>query len=119
MWQRSQNLHATQTESQTQNKHMTAVGYISDTEKIVKAYLSLFLHDGIAIFKLSERYLWPPALSAKDLPGGQINQYPVESDEASAPESISQIDHCLNWNGDLDNPNDSEDDWATDVESAM
>jgi hypothetical protein len=37
-----------------------------------------------------------------------INHHPVESDEDSAPESISDTDHWLNWNGDLDNPNDSE-----------
>jgi hypothetical protein len=37
MWQGSQNLHATQKESGIQNKQMTAVGYISDTEEIIKA----------------------------------------------------------------------------------
>jgi len=35
MWQGCQNLHATQKESYTQTKQMTAVGYISDTEEIV------------------------------------------------------------------------------------
>jgi hypothetical protein len=35
MWQGSQNLHATQKDSRNQNKQMTAVGYISDTEEIV------------------------------------------------------------------------------------
>jgi hypothetical protein len=30
-WQGSQNLHATQKESCTQNKQITAVGYISDS----------------------------------------------------------------------------------------
>jgi hypothetical protein len=75
---------------------MTAVGYISDTEEIVKASWSLFQHDGAAAFKLSERSPLPPALSAKDLPGGKsqilnirrirkINRHPVESDEDSAP----------------------------------
>jgi len=57
MWQGSQNLCATQRESRAQDKQMTAVGYISDTED------------------------W------------------------------------LNWNGDLDNPNDSEDDYVADIES--
>jgi len=42
MWQGSQNLPPTQKESRAQNKQMTAVGYISDTEEIVKAYWSLF-----------------------------------------------------------------------------
>jgi hypothetical protein len=130
MWQGSQNLHATQKESRAQNKQMTAVGYISDTEEIVKASLSLFPHDRAAAFKLSERSLLPPPSSAKDLPGGRtqivnvrrirrINRHPVESDEASAPESISHTEDWLNWNGDLDNPNDSEDDCTADVESDM
>jgi hypothetical protein len=70
MWQGSQNLRATQRESQAQNKQMTAVGYISDTEEIVKSCWSLFQHDGAAAFKLSERSPLPPALFAKDLPGG-------------------------------------------------
>jgi len=66
----------------------------------------------------------------KDLPGGQtqiinvrrirkINRHPVKSDEESPPESISDIKDWLNWNGDLDNPNDSKDDCAVDVESDM
>jgi hypothetical protein len=69
-WQGSQNLHATQKESRTQNKQMTAVGYISNTEEIVKASWSLFQHHGAAAFTLSERSPLPPELSAKDLPGG-------------------------------------------------
>jgi len=70
----------------------------------------------------------PPALSAKDLPGGRtqilnvhqirrINRYLVEHNEDSAPESILGTDDWLNWNGDLDNPKDSEDDCAADNES--
>jgi len=109
---------------------MTAVGYISDAEEIVKASWSLFQHDGAAAFKLSERSLLPPHLSAKDLPGGRtqilnvrriwrINCHQVESDEDCAPESISDTDDWLNWNGDSDNPNDSEDDSAADVGSNM
>jgi hypothetical protein len=104
---------------------MTAVGYISDTEEIVKSSWSLFQHDGAAAFKLSERSPLPPAVSAKDLPGGRtqklnvrrnrrINRHPVESDEDSAPESISDTEDWLNLNGDLDNPNDSEEDCAAD-----
>jgi len=107
---------------------MTAVGYISDTEEMVKASWSLFQHDGAAAFKLSERSPLPPDLSAKDLPGGRtqilnvrqirrINRHPVESDDDSAPESISDTDDWLKWNADLDNPNDSEDDCAADDES--
>jgi len=68
MCQGSQNLRATQKESRTQTKQMTAMRYISDTEEIVEASWSLFQHDGAAAFKLSERLPLPPALSAKDLP---------------------------------------------------
>jgi len=70
----------------------------------------------------------PPALSAKDLPGGRtqiinvrqiqrINRHPVESDDDTAHESISDTDNWLNWNGNLDYPNDSEEDCAADNES--
>jgi len=55
MWQSSQNLCATQKESRAQNTQMTARGYISDTEGIIKASWSNFQHDGAAAFKLSER----------------------------------------------------------------
>ena len=37
MWQGSQNLRATQKESHASNKQMTAIGYILDTEEIIKA----------------------------------------------------------------------------------
>jgi len=81
---------------------MTAVGYISDMEEIVKASCSLFQHDGAA-FKLSERSPLPPPLSAKNLPGGRtqilnvsrirgFNRHPVESDVDSASESISDTE---------------------------
>jgi len=70
IWQGSQNLRAIQKESRTHNKQMTAAGYISNTEEIVKASWSNFQHDGAAAFKLSERSPGPPALSPKDLTGG-------------------------------------------------
>jgi hypothetical protein len=70
MWQGSQNLCATQKEFRTQNKMMTAVGYILDTEEMIKASWSPFQPDGAAAFKLSERSPLPPALSTKDHPGG-------------------------------------------------
>ena len=128
MWQRSQNLCVTQKESRVQNKQMTAVGYISDTEEIVKASWSLFQHDGAAGFKLSERSPLPPALSTKDLPGGmtqilnvrqirRINPHPTQSNEDSALRRISDTDDWLNWNGNLDNPDDSKEDCAADDES--
>jgi hypothetical protein len=52
MWQGSRNLRATQKESRAQNKQITAVGYISDPEELVKSFWSLFQHDGAAVFKL-------------------------------------------------------------------
>jgi hypothetical protein len=70
MWQGSQYLRATQRESCAQDKQMTAIGYISDTEEIVNASRTDFQHDGAAAFKLSERSPQPPPLSAKDLLGG-------------------------------------------------
>jgi len=50
-------------------------------------------------------------------PNKPIDRHPTESDEASAPESISETEYWLDWSGDLHNPNDSEDDWKTDNES--
>jgi hypothetical protein len=107
---------------------MTTVGYISDNEEIVKASWSRFQHEGVAAFKSSERSPLPAGLSAKDLPGGRtrilnvhrsrrVNHHPVKSDEDGAPESISDTDDWLKWNGDLDDPNDSEDDCAAQDES--
>jgi len=49
----------------------------------------------------------------------RIDRHPAESDEDSSPESISDTENWLNWNGDLDNPNDIEDDWEADNESDM
>jgi len=104
------------------------VGYISDTEELFKAPWLLSQHDRVAVFKLSESSLLQPPVSAKYLPGGQtqildvrriwrINRHPVETDDNSPPESIWDTADWLNWNGDFDNPNDSEDNWAGDVES--
>jgi hypothetical protein len=67
-------------------------------------------------------------LSSKDHPGGRtqilnirkiwrINHHPVECDKDSAPVSISDTDDWLNWNGIMDNPNDSEEDCAADDKS--
>jgi len=128
MWQGSQNLRATQKESCAQNKQMTAVGYILDTDEIVNASWSLFQHDGVAAFKLSERSPLPVPVSAKNLPGGRtqilntrriwrINHHPVESDDDHAPERILDTDDWLDWNGDWDNLNDSEDNCGADIGS--
>jgi len=111
MWLGSHNLCATQKEYRAQNKQMTAVGNSSDSEEIVKASQSNFQHDGAAASKLSERSPLPPALSEMDLPGGQtevvdvrwiegINRHPAESDEDRSPESMSDTNTWLNFNGD-------------------
>jgi len=111
MWQGSQNLCATQKEFRAQYRQMTTVGYILDTEEIVKASWSLIQHDGAAAFKLSERSTLPPPWSAKDLPGERthilnvrqirrINRHPVESDESSTAERISDTEDLLNRTGD-------------------
>jgi hypothetical protein len=128
MWQGSQNLCAIQTESHAHNKQMTTAGYIPDTEQIIKAFLSLFQHDGAAAFKLSETSPLLPTLTAKNLPGGRtqilivgqinkINHRPVEGDEHSPPEHISDTEDRLNWNGDLHNAYNSKDDCVAQVES--
>jgi len=57
MWQGSQNLCAVQKESHAQNKQITGVEYILDVEHIVEASWSLFQHDSVAAFELSENYL--------------------------------------------------------------
>jgi hypothetical protein len=83
------------------------MGYISDTDKTVKASWSLFQHDGMAAFKLSERSPLPPPLSSKNLPGGgtqmlnvrpiwRINHHRVEIAEDCEPEIISDTEHWLN-----------------------
>jgi len=130
MWQGRQNLRATQIEFRAQNKQITAMESNSDTEEIVTASWTLCQHDGVAAFQLSERCPLAPPCSAKDIPGGwthifnvrrirRFNCHPVESDENSAPECILETEDWLNWNGDLDKPNDSEDDCWVEVESVI
>jgi len=48
MWQGSQNLHATEKESRTQNIQMTIKGYISDTEEIIIASWMKCQHNDVA-----------------------------------------------------------------------
>jgi hypothetical protein len=50
---------------------MTTVGYISDTKAIIQASCLLFQCDCGGSLKSSERPPLPPALSAKNHPGGQ------------------------------------------------
>jgi len=67
IWQGSQNLCAKQTKSHGHNRQMTAVGYISDTEHIVKASWSNFWPDGCSCIQIvgkitcatSFDYKWP------------------------------------------------------------
>jgi len=54
MWQGSQNLHATERKYCAQNKQRAAVGYISDTEEIIKASWSLCQNDGVAAYIMLE-----------------------------------------------------------------
>jgi hypothetical protein len=128
MWQGGQNLRATKEKSRAQHNQMTAQGFISDTEDVVKASWSLIEHDGAAPFRLSERSPLPPALSAKDLHEGRtqilnvrriwrVHYHAVECDEDCAPQNISDMHDWRNWNGNLDNPNDREEDCAADDES--
>jgi len=128
MWQGSQNLHATQKKSRTENKQMTAIGYISDTVEVVKASWLNIEHAGAAAFQSSERSPAPPSLSAKDLHAGRtevlnvrrinwIDHHPVETDQDSVLERISYTKHWFDWNGNLDNSNHSEDNWKEDNES--
>jgi hypothetical protein len=49
----------------------------------------------------------------------QIDCQCAKIDEDSAHESISDTENWLNWNGDLDNPNDSKDDCEADNESEI
>jgi len=77
MWHGSQNLCATQKESCAQNKEITAIGHISETEEIVKAFWSFFRHDGVAVFQLLQRFSLLPALSPKNLPGGQTEVFNI------------------------------------------
>jgi hypothetical protein len=47
----------------------------------------------------------------------RINRHPVKRDKDSTPESIWDTEDQLTWKGDIDNPNDSEEDYAADVKS--
>jgi hypothetical protein len=70
MWQGIQNICATRKESRTQHKRMTPAGCISLRKVILNDSWSRINHDGAAAFKLSEGPHLPPAVAAKNLPGG-------------------------------------------------
>jgi len=107
---------------------MPAGGYISDPEEIVCACWLNFQQDGAAACKLSERSPLPPALTMKNIPAQptqvlnvrwmkRINHHAAESKEDSAPGIISDTNNWLNWNGDLENTDMSEDNWQAGDES--
>jgi len=94
----------------------------------MNASWSKFQHVGVAAFKLSGWSLLPPALSAKNLLARRtevvnvlwingIDHHPVESDQESAPDSISDSEHGLEWDGGLDYRNVGHDDWEAEDES--
>jgi len=100
---------------------MTVIGYIINTQEIVKAYSSHIQHDGVAGFKLSERSPLPPILNAMEFRVRQtevFNIYQIiwidcrlaKSDKDSANECISGTENWLDWTGDLPDPYLSVDD---------
>jgi len=130
MWQGCQNLRATKKESYAQNRQIIAIGYFSDTEMIIKAASLKFQHNGAAAFKLSERSPLQPALSAKNVPGGQtkvlnvcrmrrIERHPSEGDGDCTPDGIANTGISLDWNCDEVDPNESEDDCVGDNQSGI
>jgi hypothetical protein len=101
---------------------MRALGYISDTEVVLKGSLAKFQIDGAVKCKWSERSPVPPAFFAKHLHGEaskvfnvgrikRINCHSANHDQISAPESISDTKNWLDGNGDFDCLIDSEDNW--------
>jgi hypothetical protein len=121
MRQGSQNLRAIQNESRAQYRQTPSLGYISDSQEIVKESWSIVHHDGEAGFELSGRSPLPPPVSAMDLPEGQtqsrnvhrigkISSHSIDRVEQWAPETILAPDDCLNWIVVSDNPKDREDD---------
>jgi len=49
----------------------------------------------------------------------RIDPCPAATVEDSSPECISDTENWLSWIGNLDNPSDSEDDWAAENEADM
>jgi len=128
MLQGSNNLHATQTANRAQTKQTTAIGYILNTEEILKASSLLFQQDGAAAFESS---IWSPllpGLSAKNLSGWRTQKFtvhqirrtdchPLESHEDTKHGNISNTEKFLTWKDNLDIPTDTEDNCITDIEA--
>jgi hypothetical protein len=49
----------------------------------------------------------------------RINCHLARNDEDSDPENILNTENWLDWNGDQENPTDSEDNWEADNESEI
>jgi len=118
MWQGSQNLCGSQGGSRTQKKQITAVGYITDMEEIVKASWSLFQHDVWLHLNCQKDFLCHGlTLQMTFLEAWLKYQMFAESEEWIVIQSkVMRIAHLqsildaqdwLNWTGDMDIPNDT------------
>jgi len=130
MWQGSRNFSATQKEFHAENKQITPVEYISDSEEIMKAIWSNFQHISVAAFNLLGWLPMVSALFAQVLHGGEIQVLNIyclrriecdsaEHNEDGAPQGISDINNLLKWKCVFDDWNESEDDLEGDVESGI
>jgi hypothetical protein len=120
MWDGSQKLRRMQRAARAQNREMTAMGFISDTEETVNEGWSSFKHDGVAAFKASERTCGLPAsLPQTELPDGRtqilnvrrirrINRSALESDQESTSDMDTDSEDWLNWDGDVDDLTNDE-----------
>jgi len=130
MWQGSQNLHATQKKSGSENNQMKAIRYMSNTEETVKVSWSNFWQEGAAAFQLLEISPLRPALSTKDLSGWRtqvlnfsqnntFDHHPAKGCQDWVPEYTSNTGNWLYRDGDFKHPKESEDDWEADNRSDM
>lgn len=124
----SENLCCTEKEYRTQFEQMSAVGYIAYPEEIIKVFCDKFQLAGVAGLKLKEIYHLLPSISANDLHGRQtvvlnvhcvlrIDPDPAKNINHSAPESISDNEHLLNWDGYQDNSKLNKDDLEAEEET--
>lgn len=110
LWQGSLKLRRMQKDARAQNKSMTAIGYISDTEETEDMSSSSFHHDGSQAFITSGQRSLPPALSKDDLLDGEnkvlyikpVHRLNRNIDEDSASEIDTDREDWLNWDGDID-----------------
>jgi hypothetical protein len=130
MWQGSEKLRATQKAAKAQNKQMTAMGYISDSEEVESSSWASFAHDGLAAFKSNEKTPLPKSLPLTELQNGKtqvlnvrriprINRQPGLTDEESAGEDNTDTEDWLHWDGDMESGAEDESDSSTDDEHEM